>query len=59
MPTYEVGSWNDKNAKFNGQTTNKRDLPQRDVKPFERVSQFTVNHSSFTPKEAQRVKANP
>ena len=43
MPTYDVGTWVDKEAKFKGQTTNKRDLPQRDVKPFERASQVTRN----------------
>lgn len=43
MPTYEVGTWNDKEAKFKGQTTNKRDLPQREVKAFERVAQVTKN----------------
>ena len=43
IPTYEAGTWNDKNAKFKGQTTNNRELPQRDVKPFEKVTQFTRN----------------
>jgi hypothetical protein len=41
IPTYEAGTWVDKAAKFEGQTTSKRELPQREVKPFERVSQFT------------------
>lgn len=29
IPVYESGTWASKNAKFNGQTTNKRDLPER------------------------------
>lgn len=29
MPEYEAGTWNQKNAKFEGGTTNKRDLPPR------------------------------
>ena len=43
MPTYESGTWNVKNAKFNGNTTNKSELPTRDVKPFERAVQYTRN----------------
>ena len=43
MPVYESGTWNHKNAKFNGSTTNKSELPARDVKPFERAVQYTRN----------------
>jgi hypothetical protein len=39
IPSYETGTWVDKDAKFYGQTTNKRELPQREVKPFEKASQ--------------------
>ena len=45
IPTYEAGTWVDKDAKFLGQTTNKRELPQRDVKPFEKASQ--ANRGGF------------
>ena len=45
IPTYETGTWVDKNAKFYGQTTNKRELPEREVKPFEKASQ--ANRGTF------------
>ena len=40
MPAYESGTWVDKDARFNGQTTNKRELPEREVKAFEKVGQI-------------------
>jgi hypothetical protein len=41
IPTYESGTWVDKQARFNASTTNKQELPSRDVKPFERAVQAT------------------
>ena len=38
IPVYETGTWTDKNAQFNSSTTNKRELPNREVKPFERAA---------------------
>lgn len=42
-PVYESGTWMKKDAKFQGQTTNQKEFPQCEVKPFERVAQFTRN----------------
>jgi hypothetical protein len=36
---YDSGSWVDKDAAFDYKTTNRRELPAREVQPFERASQ--------------------
>jgi hypothetical protein len=41
IPVYESGTWVDKEARFNSATTNKKELPARDTKPFERAVQVT------------------
>ena len=43
IPTYESGTWNDKQAKFAATTTSKLELPARQVKPFERAVQAASN----------------
>ena len=37
MPQYETGTWNQKNAPFNANTTNKRELPVRQVEPYSKA----------------------
>lgn len=37
IPKYESGTWVGKDAKFDGRTTNNRDLPPRIVEPFSRA----------------------
>ena len=37
MPQYETGTWNQKNAPFNASTTNKRELPVRQVEAFSKA----------------------
>ena len=39
IPTYESGTWVDKEARFKGTTTNQKELPARETKPFEKASQ--------------------
>ena len=34
IPVYESGTWVDRGARFEGGTTNQRELPQREVKAF-------------------------
>lgn len=43
IPTYESGTWNDKQARFAATTTSKLELPARQVKPFERAVQAASN----------------
>lgn len=47
IPTYESGTWVDKQAKFYSSTTNKQELPAREVKPFERAVQVTRSGIDF------------
>jgi len=36
IPTYESGTWVDKEARFNAQTTNQREFSSKDVEPYKK-----------------------
>ncbi len=41
IPQYDSGTWVPKDAKFDGRTTNNRDLPARKVEPFSKAEPKT------------------
>lgn len=41
VPHYESGKWVPKDAKFDGRTTNNRDLPAREIKPYTKAEPKT------------------
>lgn len=47
IPSYDSGTWVDKQAKFYASTTSKQELPSREVKPFERAIQVTRSGIDF------------
>jgi hypothetical protein len=47
IPSYDSGTWVDKQAKFYASTTSKQELPAREVKPFERAVQVTRSGIDF------------
>jgi hypothetical protein len=47
VPQYESGKWVQKDAKFDGRTTNNRDLPARKVEPFSRAEPKTKSEFSL------------
>ena len=36
IPTYESGTWVDKEAKFSGQSTNQREFSEKNVEPYKK-----------------------
>lgn len=41
VPNYQSGTWVPKDAKFDGKTTNNRELPARQIEPFSRAEPKT------------------